>query len=194
MKNKEFWRSNRGKSLIKLLIWFLFIIIVYVIFTFGMDYPGENIKTVENQDLEKEEENETSFDLSTDNFQYSYIINLNNDTYTFSGLKEKDKDTGSKIMPNGEIINYEKIGNVYYQNLNDNNEEITDLFTNLKMEFLNYNILAVIIKESNCEKNNCNFTYNEYQGIYTKTDTFINVVITKDNEKYNLSYTLKPES
>ncbi len=192
--NKEFWHSQRGKSLIKLIVWFLFIIVLYVVLTFGMDSPKQNNNNNNNNNNNKvtdkeNTENTLLWDLSNREYDYEYLITINGEEYSFKGSKLKDEETGIKTLPNGETINYIKKGN---QITNTENEIIPNLYDNLASEFLNYNILMAIITEANCSSAMCNFSYNEYQiNVAVISDKELQINIASATASYELKYLVK---
>ena len=186
--NKEFWHSKRGKSLIKLIAWFLFVIVLYVILTFGMEYPQNNSSNKTNENPEKNGQF-LFLDLNNREYDYEYLIRINDEAYSFKGSKLKDEETGTKTLPNGEVINYVKKDN---QITNDAKEIIPNLYENLASEFLNYNILGAIIAEANCSSVMCNFPYNDYQiNIAVISDRELQINIASATASYELKYLVK---
>lgn len=195
MKENNFWNSKQGESLIKLIIWLVFIVILYLVLTFGFGgkTSNNNTKNKTNEVENKEEVTDnvvegTFFDIRNKNYEYTYNVMIGEEKYVYNGTISLDSDSGYKESNEG-IIKYEKIGDKYYQVTLNEQIEIPNLYENLQVDFLNYDILYTIISEYNCQNTYCEFDYNGYNGSITKiNDTSFNVNFNKEQENYDLIY------
>lgn len=188
----NFWDSERGKSLIKLLVWVFIITIFVLVLNFSPKSENtelkEENKPVNNENnVPSEDKIESENNLIHDNFEYTYKIIINDETTTFEGKLENKIETGYKELNDGTIVKYQKEGNIVYQLKQNEKIEINNLYENLHGEFLDFNILKTILKEYNCANLKCNFNYLNYEfNVEYNKNLLINII--NETEKYELNY------
>ncbi len=191
--DKKFWQSTRGKAIIKLSIWVIFILIVFLIGSLNskpVSKPQENTNDNEtNEDATDKEEIPTDIlDLSNKDYEYAYKITLQEQDYYIHGQVNQDGEFGYKETQTG-TIKYEKIDNMVYQVNLEEKTEITNFYEGLNAEFLDYPALSTILSEYNCHSEVCNFSYNNYLIEINKlTNDSFKINISNDLEKYELTY------
>ena len=189
MENK-FWKTVRGKAIIKLIIWLIFIAGVFALVTFmGPKETNNNSKpSTETLEQEKTEKEEDILDLANKNYDFSYKIIVNNKEYLISGNVDATGEHGYKETQEG-TIKYEKIDNHVYQVNLEEKTEITNFYEGLNAEFLDYAVLSTILSEYHCRSEVCNFSYNNYLiEINQLTNNSFKINISNDLENYELTY------
>lgn len=178
---KEFFKTTKGKSLFKLWLWLIFVLIVYIVLTLMPDATNEN---ADDAIIHK---NENIVELKKD-YSYNYKITINEENIQINGIVKNGEETGYKETKDG-IIKYEKKDNDFYQINMDEQEIILDFYGNLEKTFLDYDLLYPILNNLNCSDNICHNTYNDYELTIDKSITnSLKVTLTKLNENYELTY------
>ncbi len=196
MEQNSFWQTERGKSLIKLGLWLIFILAI-IIFT----YTNKNDETVNNENKEIEEKETYEFkkydemidSLLNSNYEFNYDIVIDDNNYLFNGTKCNNEVLGYKESNMG-IVKYYISDNTYQVILKDL-VPIENLYENIDTNYLDLNILFNNLNEYlyNIEKNEDTrvITYKKegYQvEVTTNLDNVTNINIVVDNNTYNLSY------
>ena len=196
MEKNSFWQTERGKSLIKLGLWLIFILAI-IIFA----YTNKNDETVNNENKEIEEKETYEFkkydemidSLLNSNYEFNYDIVIDDNNYLFNGTKCNNEVLGYKESNMG-IVKYYISDNTYQVILKDL-VPIENLYENIDTNYLDLNILFNNLNEYlyNIEKNEDTrvITYKKegYQvEVTTNLDNVTNINIVVDNNTYNLSY------
>ena len=196
MEQNSFWQTERGKSLIKLGLWLIFILAI-IIFA----YTNKNDETVNNENKEIEEKETYEFkkydemidSLLKSNYEFNYDIVIDDNNYLFNGTKCNNEVLGYKESNMG-IVKYYISDNTYQVILKDL-VPIENLYENIDTNYLDLNILFNNLNEYlyNIEKNEDTrvITYKKegYQvEVTTNLDNVTNINIVVDNNTYNLSY------
>lgn len=191
--DNNFWKSDRATALFKLIFWLIFILVVYLVMTYGFDDPAPVLEENKPQEVTKPEDEapqEIISDLTNKDFNYTYHIVIGEDKYNFEGKLVNNSEEGYKQNNDGTIIKYQIIGNDVYQVNNERTEKITNLYENMQKEFLDYQFMNNLIQEQNISKMPYEFDYLEYHFLLSKdSDNSFKVTINKDNNSYELSYT-----
>ena len=94
MENNNFWQTERGKAIIKLGGWFVFIIALIIFVLVSEKNANNNV--IDDTNSNKDEVTETyEFllfseminNLINGNYEYSYNITSNNINYIYEGIK-----------------------------------------------------------------------------------------------------------
>lgn len=196
MEQNSFWQTERGKSLIKLGLWLIFILAI-IIFA----YTNKNDETVNNENKEIEEKETYEFkkydemidSLLNSNYEFNYDIVIDDNNYLFNGTKCNNEVLGYKESNMG-IVKYYISDNTYQVILKDL-VPIENLYENIDTNYLDLNILFNNLNEYlyNIEKNEDTrvITYKKegYQvKVTTNLNNVTNINIVVDNNTYNLSY------
>lgn len=204
--NNSFWKTERGKALIKLIAWFIFIAAL-IVFVFVSDRDYSNVvdepsNPTENTDNNSEET--YTFTLFGDmitkllegNYEYSYNIVSNSVTYVFNGIQCNNANLGYKETRDG-VIKYYIDENNTYQVILDEYLPITNLYEGIDINFLDLDILFNNLNEYlyTVEKNadTRTVTYNKegYQVVVTTDlENITNINIVSDLGVYNLDFTV----
>ena len=199
--NNSFWKTERGKALIKLIAWFIFIafLIVFVLFS---DKKYSNVVDEANNSNENNSEETYTFVLFKDmitkllegNYEYSFNIVNNATTYVFNGIQCNNISLGYKETSDG-IIKYYVDENNTYQVILDELLPITNLYEGIDINYLDLDMLFNNLNEYlyTVEKNNATrtITYNKegYQVVVmTDLKNITNINITSDIGVYNLDF------
>ena len=132
--------------------------------------------------------------LSSNN--YDFVFTINNDfKYTFTGRRCNELETGFKETKDGiikYIINNDK---KTYKIVNDENEEISDLYTGFDSSYLDINslfsnlknIIYSVIEDS--AGNTYIYDMNDYKVEFkTNNIEITSIIITTENTTYNLEF------
>ena len=203
--NNNFWQSERGKALIKLGAWFIFIIALIVFVVVSENNSSYN----EEEDIPKENEGENvnpeptyEFALFNDminnllnsNYEYEYNVTNNEITYIYNGVKCNNVDLGYKETSEG-IIKYYQNENNTYQVILDEYLPITNLYEGIDTSFIDLDVLFDNLSEYlyNTVKNEDTreITYNKdgYQvTVTTNLEEITHISVITDIGTYNLSF------
>ena len=200
MQENNFWQTNRGKSVIKLGAWIIFIVIILVLSVFGKDNNYNNVID-ENQNETEEviyefvNYSDMQKELLKNNYEYEYIIKNNDNIIIFNGVKDGTNEMGYKEDINGIIKYYIDNLGVKQVFLNDM-VELNTLYDNIDSSFLNLEILFNNLNEYlyNIEKNGNERTImydKEGFSVVVKTDlnNIKNINIINNEITYELKFT-----
>ncbi len=200
MQENNFWQTNRGKSVIKLGAWIIFIVIILVLSVFGKDNNYNNVID-ENQNETEEviyefvNYSDMQKELLKNNYEYEYIIKNNDNIIIFNGVKDGTNEMGYKEDINGIIKYYIDNLGVKQVFLNDM-VELNTLYDNIDSSFLNLEILFNNLNEYlyNIEKNGNERTImydKEGFSVVVKTDlnNIKNINIINNEVTYELKFT-----
>ncbi len=201
MENNNFWQTERGKAIIKLGGWFIFIIAL-IIFVLVSEKNANN-SVIDDTNSDKDEVTETyEFllfseminNLINGNYEYSYNITSNNINYIYEGIKCNNEELGYKESIDKIIKYYINDQNTYQVILNEY-VEITNLYEGIDTNFINLDVLFNNLNEYlyNTVKNENTrvITYDKdgYKvSITTDLENITNISITTDNSVYNLDF------
>ncbi len=196
MEQNSFWQTERGKAIVKLGLWLVFILALII---FALVNKNDNTINKENEETEEKEVYEfKKYDemiesLLDSNYEFNYDIVINDTNYLFNGTKCNNEVLGYKESNMG-IIKYYISDNTYQVVLKEL-VPIENLYKNIDINYLDLNILFNNLNEYlyNIEKNDNKrtITYKKdgYQvEVITNLDNITNINITVDNNTYNLSY------
>ena len=200
MQENNFWQTNRGKSVIKLGAWIVFIVIILVLSVFGKDDNYDNV--IDDSQNETEEViyefvnySDMQKELLKNNYEYEYIIKSNDNIIIFNGVKDGTSEMGYKEDNNGIIKYYIDNLGVKQVILNDM-VELNTLYDNIDSSFLDLEILFNNLNEYlyNIEKNENKrtITYDkEGFSVVVKTDlnNIKNINIINNEVTYELKFT-----
>ena len=200
MQENNFWQTNRGKSVIKLGAWIIFIVIILVLSVFGKDDNYDNV--IDDSQNETEEViyefvnySDMQKELLKNNYEYEYIIKNNDNIIIFNGVKDGTNEMGYKEDINGIIKYYIDNLGVKQVFLNDM-VELNTLYDNIDSSFLNLEILFNNLNEYlyNIEKNGNERTImydKEGFSVVVKTDlnNIKNINIINNEVTYELKFT-----
>ena len=203
--DNNFWQSERGKALIKLGAWCIFIIALIVVVVVSENNSSYN----EEEDVPKENEGENvnpeptyEFALFNDminnllnsNYEYEYNITNNEITYIYNGVKCNNINLGYKETSEGIIKYYQNENNTYQVILNEY-LPITNLYEGIDTSFIDLNVLFDNLSEYlyNTVKNEDTreITYNKdgYQvTVTTNLEEITHISVITDIGTYNLSF------
>ena len=203
MDNKNtFWQSERGKAIIKLGLWMIFIVILIAVVIFSDTRsndielpPAEETPNTETENYEFVNYNDMIDKLLLNNYEYTYTITTLDNRYIYTGWKNNNQELGFKEDTIGIIKYFIDNTGSYRINL-DNRELITDLYSNFDASYLNLSMLFDNLSEYlySVEKNTDTrtITYDKegYQvKVITNTDNITNITIVVDTTTYDLEFT-----
>lgn len=203
MDNKNtFWQSERGKAIIKLGLWMIFIVILIAVVIFSDTGsndielpPAEETPNTETENYEFVNYNDMIDKLLLNNYEYTYTITTLDNKYIYTGWKNNNQELGFKEDTIGIIKYFIDDTGCYRINL-DNRELITDLYSNFDASYLNLSMLFDNLNEYlySVEKNANvrTITYDKegYQvTVITDTENITNITITVDTTTYDLEFT-----
>ena len=183
----NFWGTERVNSLIKLIAWLAFILIVYLVMTFGI--KSKPVTPQEDAPEEEVNKEETITSLLDKDFTYTYHVTIGEEKYTFEGKILGNLEEGYKQDNDGTIVKYQIENNEVYQVINEEKTLISNLYENMQAEFLDYKFIDNIIQEHVKTTSPYEYSYLDYYFLVNKDrENSITVTITKDNASYELVY------
>ena len=184
----NFWGTNRANSLIKLMAWLAFILIIYLVMAFGL--KSKPVSSLEEIPEEKENAEETIHSLLDKDFTYTYHVIIGKEKYIFEGKLLANHEEGYKQNNDGTIIKYEIEDNNVYQVINEEKIIISNLYENMQADFLDYKFINNIIQEHVKTASSSEFKYLDYYFLVNQDrENSLNITITQDNTIYELVYT-----
>lgn len=190
----SFFSTDKGKSLIKLVLWIIFIVILVLFFR------SSGSKSESTSDINKSDEIVYTFkeyaimqnELLTLGYTYNYELS---DNITYKGVFCNNIDNGYKETEK-EIIKYQKEGDITYKVLMNSREEINDLYLEEDKMYLDLNNLFEDLKsymyttEKLDDKRIITYKKEGYQVIVnTSLDSITSMKITNNDKIYNLEFT-----
>lgn len=161
---KELWQDKKSHAAIVLGLWGIFLGGVIIFMMIGDAFNPS--KRVMPNSFTSSVEEFTDFSvmkeaLLQDNYAYTYEVSKDNTNIIFRGKKLGNKEVGYQETAT-QTLKYEKDQDVTYQILLDQKIEITNLYDNIREDFLNSkNILNQISLLRKTE------TSNDYYRVYT---------------------------
>ena len=204
--NNGFWQTDRGKALIKLLLWMVFIVILIVLLIVSernanseildVDKPENNVTDTpsEPENVEYEAYNTMITNLLANNYEYEYLITTATDSIILTGFKNPDKEIGFKETSSG-ITKYFIDSTGTYE-LNMNTYSIIDnLYSEFDSSYLNLELLFNNLSEYlyNTEENvgirTITYDKDGFQvTVTTDTKNITNVLVMTDTTTYDLNF------
>lgn len=204
--NNGFWQTDRGKALIKLLLWMVFIVILIVLVIVSernanseildVDKPENNATDTpsEPENVEYEAYNTMITNLLANNYEYEYLITTATDSIILTGFKNPDKEIGFKETSSG-ITKYFIDSTGTYE-LNMNTYSIIDnLYSEFDSSYLNLELLFNNLSEYlyNTEENvgirTITYDKDGFQvTVTTDTKNITNVLVMTDTTTYDLNF------
>lgn len=187
MKN-EFLQSKEGNAFVKLVLWLIFI--GFLFFAFAFQKNDNTSKVKDNKEETKTFKNVEKMenDLLQKSLNYEYVINENETTTIYNGMKCNDKEIWYKETSEGITKYLKESGKIYKVTLNEKEEsseeenDLGKLFDILKG--FNFN-----------ETINGNIRNIEYNldtikvVIKTNLDNITSIMVIKDNVHYEMQFT-----
>ncbi|MEG0794351.1 MAG: hypothetical protein RSG95_00970, partial [Bacilli bacterium] len=133
--DKTFWKTVRGKAVIKLIVWSIFFLILFIVLSFmgskGKNDDKNNLVIGYNEKIDR---------LLKNNYEYEYKITINGNNINFNGKKDGKNEQGYKETKEG-IIKYLVIDSVTYNITSNKKELFNSLYENINTEYLNLPLL-----------------------------------------------------
>lgn len=204
--NNGFWQTDRGKALIKLLLWMVFIVILIVLVIVSernanseildVDKPENNVTDTpsEPENVEYETYNTMITNLLANNYEYEYLITTATDSIILTGFKNPDKEIGFKETSSGITKYFIDSTGTYELNMNTSSI-IDNLYSEFDSSYLNLELLFNNLNEYlyNTEENvgirTITYDKDGFQvTVTTDTKNITNVLVTTDTTTYDLNF------
>ena len=204
--NNGFWQTDRGKALIKLLLWMVFIIILIVLAIVSerngnseildVDKPENNATDTpsEPENIEYEAYNTMITNLLANNYEYEYLITTATDSIILTGFKNPDKEIGFKETSSGITKYFIDSTGTYELNMNTSSI-IDNLYSEFDSSYLNLELLFNNLSEYlyNAEENvgirTITYDKDGFQvTVTTDTKNITNVLVMTDTTTYDLNF------
>lgn len=204
--NNGFWQTDRGKALIKLLLWMVFIVILIVLAIVSerngnseildVDKPGNNATDTpsEPENVEYEAYNTMITNLLANNYEYEYLITTATDSIILTGFKNPDKEIGFKETSSGITKYFIDSTGTYELNMNTSSI-IDNLYSEFDSSYLNLELLFNNLNEYlyNTEENvgirTITYDKDGFQvTVTTDTKNITNVLVMTDTTTYDLNF------
>lgn len=141
---KRLWNTPKGKPLIKLILYFVMMLIIVLIISFGYNKaPHDTDVKVSSFELFKKE-------ILKNNFAYKYQISNDLIDVVYEGKKKDDMDIGYKTFQN-TITKYLIEDNSTYDITMTDKVLITNLFENINVNYLDLNYIFYLIEDKEPE-------------------------------------------
>ncbi|MEG1149836.1 MAG: hypothetical protein RSE17_00930, partial [Bacilli bacterium] len=192
--DKTFWKTVRGKAVIKLIVWSIFFLLLFIVLSFmgskGKNDDKNNLVIGYNEKIDR---------LLKNNYEYEYKITINGNNINFNGKKDGKNEQGYKETKEG-IIKYLVMDSVIYNITANKKEPINNLYENINTEYLNFSVLFKnlfsIKYEITAEEENNKLTYeynynnNVIKVISNKKDiTDISIISSDSTSIYIIHFT-----
>lgn len=204
--NNGFWQTDRGKALIKLLLWMVFIVILIVLAIVSerngnseildVDKPENNVTDTpsEPENVEYEAYNTMITNLLANNYEYEYLITTATDSIILTGFKNPDKEIGFKETSSGITKYFIDSTGTYELNMNTSSI-IDNLYSEFDSSYLNLELLFNNLSEYlyNTEENvgirTITYDKDGFQvTVTTDTKNITNVLVMTDTTTYDLNF------
>ena len=204
--NNGFWQTDRGKALIKLLLWMVFIVILIVLAIVSerngnseildVDKPENNVTDTpsEPENVEYETYNTMITNLLANNYEYEYLITTATDSIILTGFKNPDKEIGFKETSSGITKYFIDSTGTYELNMNTSSI-IDNLYSEFDSSYLNLELLFNNLSEYlyNTEENvgirTITYDKDGFQvTVTTDTKNITNVLVMTDTTTYDLNF------
>ena len=204
--NNGFWQTDRGKALIKLLLWMVFIVILIVLAIVSerngnseildVDKPENNATDTpsEPENIEYEAYNTMITNLLANNYEYEYLITTATDSIILTGFKNPDKEIGFKETSSGITKYFIDSTGTYELNMNTSSI-IDNLYSEFDSSYLNLELLFNNLSEYlyNTEENvgirTITYDKDGFQvTVTTDTKNITNVLVMTDTTTYDLNF------
>ena len=204
--NNGFWQTDRGKALIKLLLWMVFIVILIVLAIaserngnseiLDVDKPENNATDTprEPENVEYEAYNTMITNLLANNYEYEYLITTATDSIILTGFKNPDKEIGFKETSSGITKYFIDSTGTYELNMNTSSI-IDNLYSEFDSSYLNLELLFNNLSEYlyNTEENvgirTITYDKDGFQvTVTTDTKNITNVLVMTDTTTYDLNF------
>lgn len=204
--NNGFWQTDRGKALIKLLLWMVFIVILIVLVIVSernanseildVDKPENNVTDTpsEPENVEYEAYNTMITNLLANNYEYEYLITTATDSIILTGFKNPDKEIGFKETSSGITKYFIDSTGTYELNMNTSSI-IDNLYSEFDSSYLNLELLFNNLNEYlyNTEENvgirTITYDKDGFQvTVTTDTKNITNVLVVTDTTTYDLNF------
>lgn len=204
--NNGFWQTDRGKALIKLLLWMVFIVILIVLVIVSernanseildVDKPENNVTDTpsEPENVEYKAYNTMITNLLANNYEYEYLITTATDSIILTGFKNPDKEIGFKETSSGITKYFIDSTGTYELNMNTSSI-IDNLYSEFDSSYLNLELLFNNLSEYlyNTEENvgirTITYDKDGFQvTVTTDTKNITNVLVVTDTTTYDLNF------
>lgn len=204
--NNGFWQTDRGKALIKLLLWMVFIVILIVLAIVSerngnseildVDKPENNATDTpsEPENIEYEAYNTMITNLLANNYEYEYLITTATDSIILTGFKNPDKEIGFKETSSGITKYFIDSTGTYELNMNTSSI-IDNLYSEFDSSYLNLELLFNNLSEYlyNTEENvgirTIIYDKDGFQvTVTTDTKNITNVLVMTNTTTYDLNF------
>ena len=187
-EKNEFWKTPRGKAIIKLGAWAVFFALIFIV----TSCTG-NLK----DDLKDEPVyqyvlfDDMASNLLKNNYEFEYHITNNDKKYIYSGKCDGSITFGTKETDEG-IIKYQIIDGVISKVLMDKTEPLDNLYEDLNIDYIDINKLFESLKDIkyHIEKNKDKrkVIYDNGVTIETNVDDIESIIIKNETSSYELYF------
>lgn len=193
---KKLWSTPKGKAIIKLSVYIIFIIFVIVFINISQSFgkiEKESVKYEKDITIQDMKDN-----LLKNNYKYVYTINNNDQKIVYSGERLKDEEIGTKETVN-ETIKYYVDGNEYYQLKMGDKVSIDNLYDNIDINLLDSEYIINLIKDKSTiidkkdklKEYNYNFSIEDKDisiSLFTNEKEIVEIDISHNDITYVLKY------
>lgn len=187
---KMLWNHPFYNSLMKLGIWFVFFLILYIVMTVG-SHPKENIKKEEDKPTIKYSYIDMKKDLLNNELSINYTIG----NYLITGLINNNILTGTLEDNDDNLVKIKYDGNNLYQIKKDEENINNELLSNVNLNYLLPSKIMNIIDDPKViglkSADELTYSYNIDNvsiSVYLNESRIEKIIILDNDLTYNLEY------
>ena len=195
-KNNESFNNddnNKITALIKLGIWLVFIVVIFIVVNLGNKNDTELNNSFENSNQEETKPltYEEKLNKLNDNFKFNYEIKIDNNIYYFSGTRLLTKESGYRLY-DSEYVYYFVEDNIIKEVKNGELFDLENLYENIDVNNLKINQIKESIKGKKYieEENKYNYLLenNKIVTLYSDSENIRKIEIYLGDDYYKLEF------
>ncbi len=179
------WNTPRGRAALKLSMYGIFVFLILLLIAFKSDKSPKVYKTTYTS--YKKDYSAKIAELKENNYSFKYTVTIDNKTTLFYGNKLLNLESGYKEDEVGIIKYLKENDKIYKVGLSDK-EEITNLYENINVNYLNANYVLGLIKQETQDNPVYNLPTGEEIRISDDNAHITSITIKNENSLYKLEY------
>ena len=186
------WNTPRGRASIKLAFYGLFVLVIFIAIIFSADKRPTVYKATYNVKTVTKDFNEKLKELKANNYAFNYNLNIASNHILIYGQKKLNLETGYKENSQGIIRYLKENDKIYKIGIDNEKEEMPDLFSDINSNYLNINYLLELIDNQTPIEEDNKKIYNLENNIEIEIESDsqnITKITLKENENtYELNF------
>ncbi len=186
------WNTPRGRASIKLAFYGLFVLVIFITIIFSADKRPTVYKSTYNVKTVSKDFNEKIKELKANNYAFNYNLNIASNHILIYGQKKLNLETGYKENNQGIIRYLKENDKIYKIGIDNEKEEMPDLFSDINSNYLNINyLLELINNQTPIEEDNkkiYNLENNIAIEIESDSQNITKITIKENENTYELDF------